>query len=111
MKKLNALAKEYSTCPSSKQGGDLGFFGKGQMVPSFEKAAFALKPGEISNVVETQFGYHVIKLTEKKPAVTTDFNEVKAKIEEFLKGQKVNEAIQKYLAETKKTAKIEILMK
>src|SRR6266702_127844 len=106
-----ALAKEYSTCPSSKQGGDLGFFGKGQMVPSFEKAAFALKHGEISNVVETQFGYHVIKLTEKKPAVTTDFNEVKAKIEEFLKGQKVNEAIQKYLAETKKTAKIEILMK
>src|SRR6266704_966276 len=106
-----ALAKEYSTCPSSKQGGDLGFFGKGQMVPSLEKAAFALKTGEISNVVETQFGYHVIKLKEKKPAVTTDFNEVKAKIEEFLKGQKVNEAIQKYLAETKKTAKIEILMK
>ena len=105
------LAKENSTCPSAQQGGDLGFFGKGQMVPAFEKVAFALKPGEISDVVETQFGYHLIKLTEKKPAVTTDLKDVKAKIEDYLKGQKVNEAIQKYLEETKKTAKIEILLK
>lgn len=106
-----ALAKGNSTCPSSQQGGDLGFFGKGQMVPAFEKAAFALKPGEISDVVETQFGYHIIKLTERKPAETTAFKDAKAKIEEFLKGQKVNEAIQKYLADAKKTAKIEILLK
>ena len=105
------LAKGNSTCPSSQQGGDLGFFGKGQMVPAFEKAAFALKPGEISDVVETQFGYHIIKLTEKKPAETTDYKDVKAKIEEFLKGQKVNGAIQKYIEEAKKTAKIEILLK
>jgi peptidyl-prolyl cis-trans isomerase C len=106
-----ALAKGNSTCPSSQQGGDLGFFGKGQMVPPFEKAAFALKPGEISDVVETQFGYHIIKLTEKKPAETTDIKDVKAKIEEYLKGQKVNEAIQKYITDVKKTAKIEILLK
>jgi peptidyl-prolyl cis-trans isomerase C len=106
-----ALAKGNSTCPSSQQGGDLGFFGKGQMVPPFEKAAFALKPGEISDVVETQFGYHIIKLTERKPAETIGFNDVKARIEEFLKGQKANEAIQKYLEETRKTAKIEILLK
>lgn len=106
-----ALAKGNSTCPSSQQGGDLGFFGKGQMVAPFEKAAFALKPGEISDVVETQFGYHIIKLTEKKPAETTDYKEVKIKIEEFLKGQKVNESIQKYLADARKTAKIEILLK
>lgn len=105
------LAKGNSTCPSSKQGGDLGFFGKGQMVPPFEKAAFALKPGEISDVVETTFGYHIIKLTERKPASTTDFKDVKTKIEEFLKGQKVNEAVQKYLADARKTAKIEILLK
>jgi peptidyl-prolyl cis-trans isomerase C len=105
------LAKGNSTCPSSQQGGDLGFFGKGQMVPSFEKAALALKPGEVSDVVETQFGYHIIKLTDRKPAETTAYKDVKAKIEEFLKGQKVNEAIQKYLAETRKTAKIEILLK
>ena len=104
------LAKGNSTCPSSQQGGDLGSFGKGQMVPAFEKAAFALKPGEVSDVVETQFGYHIIKLTEKTAAATTDFKDVKVKIGEYLKGQKVNEAIQKYLEETKKTAKIEILL-
>jgi len=106
-----ALAKGNSTCPSSQQGGDLGFFGKGQMVPPFEKAAFALKPGEISDVVETGFGYHIIKLTERKPAETIGFNDAKARIEEFLKGQKANEAIQKYLEDTRKTAKIEILLK
>ncbi len=106
-----ALAKGNSSCPSSQKGGDLGYFGKGQMVPAFEKAAFALKPGEISDVVETQFGYHIIKLTERKPAETADYKDVKAKIEEYLKGQNVNEAIQKYIADTRKTAKIEILLK
>jgi peptidyl-prolyl cis-trans isomerase C len=106
-----ALAKENSTDFSSKQGGDLGFFGKGQMVPPFEKAAFALKPGEISDVVETQFGYHIIKLTEKRAAATTDYNGVKSKIEEYLKGQKVKEAIQKYIDEARKTGKIEIFLK
>lgn len=106
-----ALAKGNSTCPSSQEGGDLGFFEKGQMVPAFEKAAFALKTGEISDVVETQFGYHIIKLTEKHPAETTDFKDVKVKIEEFLKGQKVNETVQKYLEDAKNTAKIEILVK
>ncbi|MFO7950824.1 MAG: peptidylprolyl isomerase [Candidatus Fermentibacteraceae bacterium] len=57
-------AIEYSDCPSGAQGGDLGSFGRGSMVPAFEEAAFSLEPGEVSGIVETDFGYHLIKRTE-----------------------------------------------
>lgn len=105
------LAKGNSTCPSSQQGGDLGYFSKGQMVPAFEQAAFALKPGEISDVVETQFGYHIIKVTEKKAAEKVEFKEARSRIEDYLKNQKVGVAVNEYLAEARKTAKIEVLLK
>lgn len=109
--RFEELAKGNSSCPSSQQGGDLGFFGKGQMVPPFEQAAFALKPGEISDVVETQFGYHIIKLTDKKAAETVTFKEAQPRIEEYLKGQKINTAVGDYVTEARKTAKIEVLLK
>ena len=62
-KEFSELARQ-SLCPSGREGGDLGSFGKGQMVPEFEKAAFDLKPGEISRPVRTEFGWHIIKRIE-----------------------------------------------
>jgi peptidyl-prolyl cis-trans isomerase C len=58
---FEVLARDFSECPSGKEGGNLGEFKKGMMVPSFEKAAFELKPGEVSGIVKTQFGFHLIK--------------------------------------------------
>jgi len=62
--KFSAIAKDVSLCPSKKRGGDLGTFGRGQMVKEFEKVAFSLDKGQISGIVKTQFGYHVIKRLE-----------------------------------------------
>lgn len=102
-----ALAKEYSSCPSAQKGGDLGMFGKGQMVPPFEAAAFALKTGEISGVVETDFGYHIIKVTGRTDANTTSFDAAKTRIIEQLSNQKKGALAQEYIKSLKDAAKIE----
>jgi peptidyl-prolyl cis-trans isomerase C len=102
-----ALAKSDSTCPSAPQGGDLGSFNRGQMVPPFENAAFALKKGEVSGVVETQFGYHIIKLTGKQEASAEKFADVKAKITGFLKREKTQTEVVELVAKLKKKATIE----
>ena len=65
-KKFSELAKQHSTCPSGKAGGDLGFFGRGQMVREFEEAAFSMKKGQMSQPVRTPFGYHIIMVTDTK---------------------------------------------
>lgn len=104
------VAKTSSTCPSKEQGGDLGFFGKGQMVPEFEQAAFGLKPGEMSGVVETQFGYHIIKLTDKKGGEAPKLEELKEKIASFLKGQKTQKAVFDFVTNLKNETKVEIML-
>ncbi|GAA0078950.1 peptidylprolyl isomerase [Clostridium sp. CTA-5] len=70
-------AKKYSTCPSKEQGGDLGSFGRGMMVPEFEEAAFALEIGTVSEPVKTQFGYHLILVEQKNEEVTVPFEQIK----------------------------------
>ena len=104
-----ALAKTNSTCPSAPQGGAFGYFSKGQMVPAFEAAAFSLKPGEISDVVETQFGYHIIKVTNKKPAGTVSFSDAKKDIINYLKVQKIQQSISELVDKLRKEGKIEIV--
>ena len=82
-------AMEYSSCPSKANGGNLGDFGKGQMVPEFDEAVFAMEVGEISKApVKTQFGYHLIKLNDKKESETMPFAEIKDEIKEGLLGEK-----------------------
>lgn len=97
------LAKANSDCPSKEQGGDLGFFGHGQMVPEFDAAAFALEEGGISDIVETQFGFHVIKKTGAKEAGVTPLEEVKDDISKFLANQKKSDIIGKYMKDFRKS--------
>ena len=103
-KKFAELAKTKSTGPSAKNGGDLGYFGRGQMVPEFEKAAFAMDKGSYTTTpVKTQFGYHVIKQEDRRARVIPSF----AEIEEGLRSQLSQVAGAQYMAELRKKAKIE----
>lgn len=104
---FTALAKEYSEGPSGKNGGDLGYFGRGQMVKPFDEAAFNLEPGHTSGIVKTQFGYHLIRVTGKKAARTIPYDEVKEKIGSHLKQQQSGELISAYIEKLKQEAKIE----
>lgn len=101
------LAKAHSDCPSASQGGDLGAFGRGQMVPEFEEAAFAQPVGSISDVVETQFGYHLIKPAAHSHARELDFNEVKGRISDLLYAQKQQEGVMEYVEGIRKQADIQ----
>jgi peptidyl-prolyl cis-trans isomerase D len=87
------LAKKNSDDSNAASGGDLGTFGKGAMEKPFEDAAFALKPNDISNVVTTKFGYHIIQVTEKTPSKVTPFETVRADLEKELRAMKVDDAM------------------
>ena len=100
------LAKEKSIGPSAPNGGDLGFISKGQMVKEFEDAAFSLAPGEISGVVKTKFGYHIIKCEEKKEAHNPTFEEVKEQIYNILKYQRESEAISNLITQLNEQANV-----
>jgi peptidyl-prolyl cis-trans isomerase C len=110
-KDFGELAKFYSQDPgSAANGGDLGLFGRGQMVGAFEQSAFTLAPGQVSEVVETQFGYHIIKVAEKQPARTVPIDEVRPKIEEFLQNQQRQEKTEAFINSLKAKGKVEILI-
>ena len=103
---FNDLAIKNSQCPSAKNGGDLGEAPKGSFVPEFEKAAYALKPGQISDVVETQFGFHIINLVKHTDANTTSFEQAKAQIVETLTNKQKDDIAMNYIQQIKAEADI-----
>jgi parvulin-like peptidyl-prolyl isomerase len=103
------LVKEYSEDPGSKSTGGEYTFGKGEMVPEFEAAAFSLKTNQVSDLVETQFGYHIIKLLEKIPAGKMDYAKVAPKLKEYLENQQLQRALPPYFERLKKENEVEII--
>lgn len=101
-------ANEYSKCPSNVNGGDLGFFSKGRMVPEFEEAAFKLNIDEVSEPIKTQFGYHLIKVVDKKEAKTKSFDEVKSQIAQQLMQIKQENAYYNKINELKEKYEIKV---
>lgn len=107
--KFEALATEKSTdTTTAKKGGDLGTFGQGRMVPEFERAVFALKPGEMSDLVKTQYGFHIIKVTERKEGERKPFDQVKEQIRSTLRNKGLQEQVQGHFDTLKKEADLKI---
>jgi peptidyl-prolyl cis-trans isomerase C len=105
------LAKKYSQCPSAERGGDLGSFGRGQMVKPFEDAAFSMEVGQISDVVQTDFGYHIIKLQSKQPQKLIELKEVTDRIKEVVTGEKMNTAVENWVKPIMEKANIQLMVK
>ena len=105
---FSEIAKEKSTGPSAAQGGDLGYLTKGTIIPEIEEVVFALELEELSEVIKTDFGFHILKITEKKPETVKTLEEVKEDIIQILLPNKQNEAFENLLEELKGKAEIEI---
>ena len=110
-KKFEVLAQKESACPSGKQNGSLGLFKKGQMVPEFETAAFALKEGQLSGIVQTDFGFHIIRRDAAKKASVLPFAQVKAGIIETLKNEEYRAKVEALISKLEKEAKVQIFVK
>ena len=109
--KFADIAKKVSEDPGSgAQGGDLGFFQRGQMVPEFEQAAFSLKLNELSDVITTKFGYHVLMVTDRKAAGERSLDEVKDDIGRYLRMGKGREIVQQHVKDLRDKAKVEVLL-
>ncbi|MFP4330133.1 MAG: peptidylprolyl isomerase [Spirochaetaceae bacterium] len=106
---FHEVAREESEGPSAPDGGRLGSFERGQMVAPFEEAAFSLETGEISEVVETQFGYHIILVTDRSEGGTQPFSEAEEQIRQFLMQERNNEALESYVNRLRADSEIEIL--
>ncbi len=107
-KNFEEIAKAESTCPSKAQGGDLGMFGRGQMVKEFEDYAFTGEIGKLSPIIKTQFGYHIVKVTEKKAGKQLEYAEVADKLEARIKNDLRKSTFDKYFEELKNKYKMEI---
>ncbi|MDD4879620.1 MAG: peptidylprolyl isomerase [Candidatus Omnitrophica bacterium] len=103
-----ALAKEKSKDPSKDKGGEVGLLSKGQTVPEFEQAAFALQPGQLSGVVKTQFGYHIIKVDEKQPEKTMAYNDIKDQLKQMLLSDKQRESFEALLKDLRDKNKVTV---
>ena len=107
--KFEEIAKAKSSDTASAQkGGDLGQFGQGRMVPEFERAAFALKEGELSDIVKTQYGYHIIKVTERKEGERKPFDQVKEQIKATLRNKALQDQTQGHMDELKQQANVKL---
>ena len=100
-------AKKHSDCPSGAQGGSLGWFGRGMMVPEFDKAAFEMKKGEVSGVVTTEFGYHIIYKADERGGGQQTIVDVHDQIKDLLRHEARGKAMDAYVAELREKAKIE----
>lgn len=103
-----SMAEQHSSCPSGKQGGNLGRFGRGQMVPEFEQAVFSTDAGQITpHLVQTQFGYHIIQVNQRHPGEQIAFDEVKERLQQYLTKVAGSKMMHQYLTGLVQAAKIE----